>query len=274
MVFVALTITISLLAILERIPRLRTRAQAFLRPFFVSDVFYLVTGFIAGTSLSLAYIFGASDALGEMGVARLAATAAPAWLTIPVALVAIDAGNYLCHWLLHRVDALWEFHKVHHSSRQLDWLAAFRSHLVEQALRRVLAPVALIAAGFPPLAVVSAGAIFTCWAAVIHSNLRFGPRWLEWLIITPRLHRTHHNAATSDKNLGNVLNLWDRLRGTFERADAEDLDLLGVPGEVATYPQGWWRQLIQPLRALTPGAVLAMRAPSPLLGSQGNARVE
>ncbi len=76
------------------------------------------------------------------------------------------------HWLLHRVDALWEFHKVHHSSRTLDWLATFRSHLVEQVVRRLVAPLLLLVAGFPLDVIVAAAAIFTVWATFNHSNLR------------------------------------------------------------------------------------------------------
>jgi hypothetical protein len=62
------------------------------------------------------------------------------------------------------------------------------------------------------------------------------------------LRRTHHLADTSGKNLGNVLTLWDRLRGTFESGEATHPDDLGVAGEPATYPQGWWRRFLQPLR--------------------------
>jgi sterol desaturase/sphingolipid hydroxylase (fatty acid hydroxylase superfamily) len=102
-----------------------------------------------------------------------------------------------------------------------------------------------------------AGAIFTSWAAVNHSNLRFGPRWLEWLVVTPRLHRTHHVADTSDRNLGSVFTFWDRLRGTLETNDAADPDALGVPAEMASHPQGWWPQLVHP-----PRAILARRRPA------------
>jgi lathosterol oxidase len=90
---------------------------------------------------------------------RLASANLPLWATTPLALVAIDLGNYLAHILLHRYGALWEFHKVHHSSRTLDWLATFRSHIVEQALRRLIAPALLIIAGFPIKAVVLAGGL-------------------------------------------------------------------------------------------------------------------
>ena len=60
------------LALLERSPRLRFRSLAFFRPYFATDVVYLVTGWVAGTSLALAYIVAASAALGHLGVPRLA----------------------------------------------------------------------------------------------------------------------------------------------------------------------------------------------------------
>jgi len=239
--------TALLLAVLERFPRLRMRAQSLLRPYFFSDVVYLLTGFVAGTSLALAYVAAGSDWLGSRaGLPRLAGLEPPRWLAVPLALVAIDAGNYFAHWLLHRFDVLWEVHKVHHSSRQLDWLAAFRSHLLEQLLRRAVAPLLLIAIGFPIEAVALAGGVFTAWAALNHSNLRFGPPWLERFVVTPRLHRIHHRSESSESNLGTVLTLWDRLRGTLLTEPPPGAERLGVPGEVESYPQGWWRQLARP----------------------------
>jgi sterol desaturase/sphingolipid hydroxylase (fatty acid hydroxylase superfamily) len=265
-----------LLALLERSSRLRFRPLAFLRPYFATDVVYLATGYVAGASLALAYVAAGSAALGWLGVPRLAALGLPLWRSVPLALVALDAGNYLAHWLLHRVDALWEFHKVHHSSRTLDWLATFRSHLVEQALRRLVAPVLLVVAGFPLNAVVIAAGLFTAWATFNHSNLRarLGP--LEWLLVTPGFHRAHHVPCTTERNLGTVFTVWDALRGTLVRAaptaDAE----LGVPLEVWTYPQDWLGQLVEPFAAIRsraqgrcrPGQVSRMRhsAHDPVVG--------
>ncbi len=149
------------LALLERLERLRFRASPLWRAHAASDVIYLLTGYVAGGSLALAYIVATSHWLGRIGLPRLAA---PRWASVPLALVALDLGNYAAHWLLHRVDALWEFHKAHHSSPTLDWLATFRSHLVEQTLRRLVAPALLIVAGVPPDAVVVAASLFTAWA--------------------------------------------------------------------------------------------------------------
>jgi sterol desaturase/sphingolipid hydroxylase (fatty acid hydroxylase superfamily) len=194
--------------------------------------------------------------VGAIGLPRWTDLALPLWITVLFALLLIDAGNYAAHWLLHRVDALWQVHKVHHSSRQLDWLATFRSHLVEQLLRRLLAPALLIAVGVPIAAVALAAAIFTAWAVVNHANLRFGPAWLERVFITPRLHRMHHHTATTEHNLGTVLTIWDRWRGTLITTEPV-VHELGVPGETESYPQNWLAQLVEPFRVRGPSSTRA-----------------
>jgi hypothetical protein len=42
--------------------------------------------------------------------------------------------------------------------------------------------------------------------------------WLEYIIVTPSQHRVHHaiNPEYLDKNLGQVLCIWDRMFGTFQ----------------------------------------------------------
>jgi sterol desaturase/sphingolipid hydroxylase (fatty acid hydroxylase superfamily) len=255
MMLVIRTAAVGALALLERVPRWRCRPQAFLRAHFGTDVVYLGTATLAGTSVALAYVGAASALVGAYtGLPRLSALQPPPWVMVPLAVLAIDAGNYATHWLMHRVEFLWELHKIHHSSRELDWLAATRFHILEQMLRRLLAPVLLIVAGFPLAAVAVAAGIFTAWAAFNHSNLRFGWPWLERVFVTPRLHRLHHDPATSERNLGTVLTLWDRLRGTLTLPAGTAPHQLGVPGEVETYPQGWNAQLIEPLRRWRNGA--------------------
>jgi sterol desaturase/sphingolipid hydroxylase (fatty acid hydroxylase superfamily) len=250
MIHTALLATALGLAALERFPALRFRRARLFRACFTSDVWYGLTGFVAGTALTTALIVAASDALGALGVPRLAALDLPLWATAAVALVTLDLGNYAAHWLMHRVDALWEIHKVHHSSPTLDWLATFRSHLLEQALRRVLAPLGLVLLGVPLDGTLVAAAAFNGWAMLIHSNLRLDLRVMEPVLVTPRLHRIHHDPATSLRNFGTLFTAWDRLlRGRFVHRDVAPDVAFGVPGEPA-YPQGWLRQLVLPLRRI------------------------
>jgi sterol desaturase/sphingolipid hydroxylase (fatty acid hydroxylase superfamily) len=234
----------ALLAV-ERIASLRFEPARVRRPFAGTDLLYLLTGAVA---LGLAMQASAKRVVEALGGGAFALEAVPAAAAFGAALVLYDLGAYASHWMLHRVPALWRIHAVHHSSRRLDWLATFRGHVLEHALRHTLSPVALLALGFPAATVGLVAAAHGAHAAFGHSN--FGPRlrWLEPVFVTPRLHRLHHVASSSERNLGTLFTLWDRLRGTLLTEPAAPLAPLGVPGELETYPQTWARQLLAPFR--------------------------
>ena len=233
------------IALAERSPVLRYGRQPFLRRGFATDLFYLATG---GVALGFG-IRHAAARLAEAGTAGGSASgvlAAP--LAVALAIVLYDLGAYLSHLLLHRFGALWRLHEVHHSSPTLDWLATFRAHAGEHALRHLASPALLLLAGFPLATVAIAGAIYTAWAAFTHANIGLELRLLEPLLVTPRLHRLHHVPATSGGNLGTIFSLWDRLRGTLVTDPAAPLEPLGVPGRRESYPQTWLAQLVEPFR--------------------------
>jgi sterol desaturase/sphingolipid hydroxylase (fatty acid hydroxylase superfamily) len=257
------TVVAVTLAVLERFPSLRFQRSRLLRRYVGSDLVYLLTGFVAGGSLALSFIAVGSDLVGSVfGLPRLSARDLPLWVTASAALVALDLGNYTAHSLLHRFGPLWEFHKVHHSIETLDWLATFRSHIVEQMLRRLVAPLLLILVGFPGDAVALAGGIFLAWAILNHANVDLKLGFLESLFVTPRLHRIHHVPGTDDRNFGTVFTVWDRLRGTLVVRDTSPDVALGVAGEM-NYPQGWLRQLVEPPRRLAGARARHGRRPKP-----------
>jgi len=214
--------------VVERVPALRRRRARVLRPGFVTDVAYLLIGFLGLGQLGVLGAAAADRWLGGLGVPRASLAAVVA---VPVALVLLDLGNYLAHYLLHRVPALWRLHRVHHSSRTLDWLATFRAHLGEQLLRRALAPLGVLALGLPTASVLSAGALLTLWALLNHANVELPLRWLEPLFITPRLHQRHHTPGAGTHNLGTLLSVWDRLRGELDRRELPRDAELGLGGQ-------------------------------------------
>lgn len=243
----ALIATLLTLSVVERTPFFRFTRSPFFRPFFATDVIYLLTGAVG---LGLVLRTQASYWVGTTQGPVLEFAAIPRPLPVIIAIVLYDLGAYATHLLLHRFPMLWELHKIHHSSRTLDWLATFRAHIVEHALRHLVSPVLLILLGVPLEVVGIAGAVYAAWAAVNHANVRVNLRFLEALFITPRLHHLHHVPDTSERNLGTIFSLWDRLRGTLLTVAAARQEPLGVPGEVETYPQSWLPQLIEPLRRL------------------------
>jgi len=92
----------------HRPPGLRFEKARLFRPFFASDVFYLVTGFIGGTSLTYTFIISASLTLNSPGVPRFSALDLPGWVAGAVALLLLDLGNDAAHWLMHRYDRIWD----------------------------------------------------------------------------------------------------------------------------------------------------------------------
>jgi sterol desaturase/sphingolipid hydroxylase (fatty acid hydroxylase superfamily) len=238
------TLAALVLALAERIPTLRMRRLPLLRPQLAGDILYLLSGFVVLGALTLAPV--------RAGSGWVAARLDLGWTAIPwaaqvlVALVLIDLGNYAAHRALHRVDALWRVHAVHHSIVELDWMATFRSHVLEQLLRRVMAPVGLVAVGMPIDATVTASGVFLVWAMTNHANVRLPLAWAEALVVTPRLHRLHHVPATAEHNFGTVFSVWDRLSRRLVVRDVGADTPLGLPRARTTYPQSWLAQLRAP----------------------------
>src|SRR5262245_3373551 len=104
---ISLILTAIVVALIERIPGWRLRPQRFLRKLFISDLIYLLTGFVAGGSLALAFVTYGSHFVGEFfSVPRLATLSLPLWIHVILAVLTLDLGNYTAHYCLHRFDAL------------------------------------------------------------------------------------------------------------------------------------------------------------------------
>lgn len=58
----------------------------------------------------------------------------PLWLQAMEVILLADLGFYFVHRAFHAYPALWHFHAVHHSIEEMDWLAAYRVHPVDQIL--------------------------------------------------------------------------------------------------------------------------------------------
>jgi sterol desaturase/sphingolipid hydroxylase (fatty acid hydroxylase superfamily) len=245
-----LVASIVVMAALERLPPLRFEPRRLLRAHFLDDAACLLTG---GVALALAMRWAVNPAAGLISPAASTLAALPFPIVLVAAIVLYDLGGWLTHWLLHRFEPLWEIHKVHHSSRALDWLAAFRAHVLEHGLRHALSMIPLVLFGFPPLAIGTAAAVYASWAAFNHSNLQPRFRLLEPLFVTPRSHRLHHVPTSSEKNFGTIFSLWDRAAGRLVGVEASRSAPLGVPGELATYPQTWAAFTREPLRRITSG---------------------
>ena len=73
----------------------------------------------------------------------------PMWSVLIVGFIVRDFVQWWTHRLLHRVDFLWKFHKVHHSVEQMGFAAHLRYHWVETIVYRTIEylPLALLGIG-------------------------------------------------------------------------------------------------------------------------------
>ncbi len=231
---------------LERIPALQFRPSRFLRRSLATDAAW----YLIATTANVIAAFVFLPQLSRLSIPGLAEAirSLPWSARLGIAIVLYDFVAFAVHVWLHRFEVLWSVHKVHHSSLQLDWLATTRAHMFENLVRQVAAQAPLFALGMPASTVALTLVVYAAFALYGHSNLRVGPRWLETVFVTPRLHRLHHIPATSQKNFATILTVWDRLFGWFVSRDADPDARVGVPGEIDEYPQRLVAAFRQPLR--------------------------
>jgi sterol desaturase/sphingolipid hydroxylase (fatty acid hydroxylase superfamily) len=197
---------------------------------------------IAASVVALAYVSALCVPDGIKNAIRSQA----GWLQFVELFLLSDLCFYLAHRLVHAVPRLWRFHAVHHSSEQMDWLASFRVHPVDQILNSTIIAVPGVALGFSPGALFAYVSVYRVHALLLHSNVRIGFGPLERVFASPRYHHWHHadEPQAYDRNFGGQLVIWDRLFGTFYESS-------GLPARYGTggVPKGYVRQLVTPLLA-------------------------
>jgi len=181
------------------------------------------------------------------GVAA-AVRALPLGVQFLAAILVADLAQYAVHRAFHQVPLLWRIHAVHHSSRDMDWLAGSRLHVVDAVVTRGLVLVPLHLAGFAEPALYAYLVFVSFHAVFIHANARFSFGALESLLVTPRFHHWHHAAAAEarDRNFAVHLPWLDRLFGTTHFPRNEWPDRYGIAGDPV--PEGYLGQLGYPFR--------------------------
>jgi len=174
--------------------------------------------------------------------------AVPAWLAVPLAVIAMDFAIWLQHVMVHAVPALWRLHRVHHADLDYDLTTGARFHPIEIFLSMGLKFATIVVLGPPVLAVVIFEVLLNATAMFNHGNVRLPAaldRALRWVVVTPDMHRVHHSVEDdeSNSNFGFNLPWWDRLFGTYraEPRMGHEAMIIGIhghrdPQEVARLP--------------------------------------
>jgi sterol desaturase/sphingolipid hydroxylase (fatty acid hydroxylase superfamily) len=163
---------------------------------------------------------------------------------------------YAAHRAEHGVCALWRMHVVHHSDIELDASTGFRHFPAEAALHVVIGTAIFVVLGVPAWVGVAYGMLSYVVGVTQHANVRvFAPHWdraLQWVLVTPDMHRVHHSIcrADHDSNFGNILSIWDHLFGSYRAVSAAahaamEFGIAELRGEAEARPD---RVFLQPFR--------------------------
>ncbi len=236
--------------------------QPLIREHFGLDTFYLFWNYflfslIAYNALSMVAVQAFNDFLGLFGITNIVAInieTLPFWSKILIIFVIRDFMQWAIHRLLHNVDWMWEFHKVHHSTEEMGFAALLRYHWVENIIYRSLEyiPLAMIGVGITDFFIVH---IFTLVTGQLgHANLKINFGLLKYIFNGPQMHLLHHAKYMPEShpkgfNFGITLSIWDFIFKTnYWPADDENLSI-GLPdGE--HFPKDFVGQSIRPFQRI------------------------
>lgn len=236
--------------------------QPLIRDHFWLDIFYLFWNYflfslIAYNALSMVAVEAFNDFLGLFGITNLVAIQVgnlPGWSQLLIIFVLRDFMQWNIHRLYHHVGWMWEFHKVHHSTKEMGFAALLRYHWMENILYRSLEyiPLAMIGFGISDFFIVH---IFTLVAGQIgHANLNIPLGKLKYIFNGPQMHLWHHAKDLPAShphgfNYGITLSIWDYIFGTHYWPSNDENLAVGLADE-EKFPEDFVGQNIEPFRRI------------------------
>jgi sterol desaturase/sphingolipid hydroxylase (fatty acid hydroxylase superfamily) len=213
------------LLLLEKRRPFRRFSGAGLKASFSTNALAFVLNNVIMNLLSVSSLLVVAGAYSRHGLLGGVADGPLKWAA---SFVLFDFVVYAWHYCGHRYEALWRFHKVHHSDKSFHVTTGLRFHVIDQFLEVVVKCAATIVIGADAHVVVLCEIARMLFVLFHHANIAIpGERWLSYVLITPSLHRRHHSTRRSehDSNYGIVLSIWDMLFKTRREGEPKSIGL-------------------------------------------------
>ena len=202
--------------------------------FLVNALVYsgLISQFLISTHVVTSYTHdGLNTLFGVSHFPTMSSGWAIALYTL-IAILAYDFAVFIAHWLMHKIPALWEFHKVHHSAEVLNPLTLFRMHPVDLFINALIAALCngIAIAGYfyltnqVPQEMTLYGLNIVLFLFYFtgynlrHSHIWMNyPVWLSHILCSPAQHQIHHSTDPKhwDRNMGLIFAFWDKMFNTL-----------------------------------------------------------
>ena len=233
--------------------------QAPIRKDFWLDFFYMFFNFFlfslilynAVSNVAVDLFNGFLAKVGLENVVAIEIDSWPRYVQLIFLFIYVDFIQWNVHRLLHRVDWLWQFHKVHHSVKEMGFAAHLRFHWMETVVYKSIQyiPVAMIGFGIDDFFIVHLIGLII--GHLNHANLAWDYGPLKFILNDPKLHIWHHAKDLPYErrygvNFGLSLSIWDYLFKTaYIPKDGRDIELGFHEDE--HFPNDLGSQLIYPV---------------------------
>ena len=181
-------------------------------------------------------------------IALLNLSELPTLIQLVVFFVVLDFVQWVTHILLHKIPLLWQFHKIHHSVKEMGFAAHLRYHWMENILYKPLKTFGvMLLGGFEPEQAYIVHFIAITIGHLNHANIKLSWGPLKYVLNNPIMHLYHHAYVLPKGkvgvNFGISLSLWDYLFKTHHVPNSDGSIALGFPGD-EKLPKTFLKQMI------------------------------
>ena len=195
-----------------------------------------------------------NDFLGIFGIQNLVSIQIGTWpifAQLFLMFILADFIQWNVHRWLHKYPFLWQFHKLHHSVKEMGFAAHLRFHWMETIVYKSVQyiPLAMIGFGIDDFFIIHIIAIAV--GHLNHANVSWDYGPLKYILNNPKMHIWHHAKKMPDEhptgmNFGLTLSIWDYIFKTaYIPNEGRDIEL-GFPGD-DKYPQDFVHQVVYPI---------------------------
>ena len=144
------------------------------------------------------------------------------WYWLIYGYIVWEFSHFVYHFLGHKVRLFWCLHSTHHTPENMNLSVSYAHFFLEGAYADIIRGSICIIFGIHPALLFFIMFIDGTYGMFIHvgenlmKNGKMG--FLNHIILTPSHHRVHHarNPLYMDTNFCNLLNIWDKVFGTYQ----------------------------------------------------------
>ncbi|GMN05805.1 hypothetical protein MTsPCn5_11940 [Croceitalea sp. MTPC5] len=248
--FWGLTIISLIVWLLEVIFPWRKEQAVFRKDFWLDAAYMYFNFFLFSIAISGFYkllaLFFTTVGISIESLTILDLSAMPMWAQLVIFFVILDFVQWFTHIMLHKYKFLWNFHKVHHSVKEMGFAAHLRYHWMENILYKPLKTLGvMLLGGFEPEQAYIVHFTAITIGHLNHANIKitWGP--LKYIFNNPVMHLYHHAyqlpKGTYGVNFGISLSIWDYIFKTNYIPEDSGTVEIGFPGDDA-FPKDFLHQ--------------------------------